>query len=169
MGELMAAQPVTIQAAELSQALATGVVEAFMTSSQTGVDSRVYEQVRYFYDLQIALPKNAVFVNAAAFNSLDKVQQAAVRAAAASAEERGWKQSHEWNEASKKTLADKKMHVLEPSSKLVSDFKQLGWTILQEWQKKAGPEGEAIVSSYLKMPPPSTPAPAKSPAKETKK
>lgn len=152
MGELMGAQPVTIQAAELSQALATGVVEAFMTSSQTGVDSRVYEQVKYFYDLQIALPKNAVFVNAAAFNALDKSQQAAVRAAAASAEERGWKLSYDWNEASKKTLSEKKMFVVEPSSKLVSDFKQLGWTILQEWQKKAGAEGESIVQAYLKTP-----------------
>lgn len=179
MGELMGAQPVTIQAAELSQALATGVVEAFMTSSQTGVDSRVYEQVKYFYDLQIALPKNAVFVNAAAFNGLDKSQQAAVRAAAATAEERGWKLSYEWNEASKKTLAAKKMFVVEPSSKLVSDFKQLGWTILQEWQKKSGPEGEAIVASYLKMPTPvavpapttvkPNPTPAKPAANEAKK
>lgn len=152
MGELMGAQSVTIQAAELSQALATGVVEAFMTSSQTGVDSRVYEQVKYFYDLRIALPKNAVFVNAAAFNALEKSQQDAVRAAAAAAEERGWKLSHDWDETSKKTLSEKKMFVVEPSSKLVSDFKQLGWTILQEWQKKAGAEGEAVVQAYLKAP-----------------
>ena len=30
------------------------------------------------------------------------------------------------------------MKVLQPSSKLVSDMKQLGWTMLQDWQKKAG-------------------------------
>lgn len=152
MGELMGAQSVTIQAAELSQALATGVVEAFMTSSQTGVDSRVYEQVKYFYDLRIALPKNAVFVNAAAFNALEKSQQDAVIASAAAAEARGWKLSQEWDEASKKTLSEKQMFVAQPSTKLVSDFKQLGWTILQEWQKKAGSEGEAVVQDYLKGP-----------------
>ena len=78
MGELMQAQPVTVQPAELSQALTTGVVEAFMTSTQTGVDSRVYEQVTYFYDLQASLSKNAVFVNAKAFQALDAAQQAAV-------------------------------------------------------------------------------------------
>ncbi|MBX3655824.1 MAG: TRAP transporter substrate-binding protein [Ramlibacter sp.] len=168
MGELMGAQPVTIQASELSQALATGGVEAFMTSSQTGVDSRVYEQVKYFYDLRIALPKNAVFVNAAAFNALDKTQQAAVKAAAAKAEERGWTLSHDWDEASKKTLAAKNMVVAEPSSKLVSDFKQLGWTILQEWQKKAGAEGEAIVQAYLKAPVEAvTPTPASKAATAT--
>src|SRR5688500_30233 len=49
MGELMGAQAVTVQAAELSQAMATGVVEAFMTSSTTGVDSRIYEHIKNFY------------------------------------------------------------------------------------------------------------------------
>jgi TRAP-type C4-dicarboxylate transport system substrate-binding protein len=152
MGELMGAQAVTVQAAELSQALATGVVEAFMTSSATGVDSRIYEHLKNFYDVQAWLPKNGVLVNAKAFQSLDKAQQEAVLKAAAAAEERGWKKSQEVNENAKKTLADKGMKVMQPSSKLVSDMKQLGWTMLQDWQKKAGPEGESIVQAYLKTP-----------------
>jgi TRAP-type transport system periplasmic protein len=152
MGELMGAQAVTVQAAELSQALATGVVEAFMTSSTTGVDSRIYEHIKNFYDVQAWLPKNGVLVNAKAFAALDKSQQEAVLKAAAAAEERGWKLSQEKNDAAKKALAEKGMKVREPSSKLVSDMKQLGWTMLQDWQKKAGPEGESIVQAYLKMP-----------------
>ena len=36
IAELVGAQSVTIQAAELPQALATGVVNAFMTSASTG-------------------------------------------------------------------------------------------------------------------------------------
>ena len=152
MGELMAAQSVTVQAAELSQAMETGVVEAFMTSSTTGVDSRIYEHIKNFYDVQAWLPKNALLVNAKAFQSLDKAQQEAVLKAAAAAEERGWKLSQERNDAAKKMLADKGMKVHQPSSKLVSDMKQLGWTMLQDWQKKAGPEGESIVAAYLKAP-----------------
>lgn len=152
MGELMGAQAVTVQAAELSQALATGVVEAFMTSSATGVDSRVYEHLKNFYDVQAWLPKNAILVNAKAFQALDKAQQEAVLKAGAAAEERGWKKSLEVNENAKKTLAEKGMKVHQPSSKLVSDMKQLGWSMLQEWQKKAGPDGESIVQAYLKMP-----------------
>ncbi|NPC55527.1 TRAP transporter substrate-binding protein [Caenimonas soli] len=164
MGELMAAQSVTVQAAELGQAMATGVVEAFMTSSTTGVDSRIYEHIKNFYDVQAWLPKNAVLVNAKAFQSLDKAQQEAVLKAAAAAEERGWKLSQERNDAAKKMLADKGMKVHQPSSKLVSDMKQLGWTMLQDWQKKAGPEGESIVAAYLK-----TPAFASGTNRETKK
>jgi TRAP-type transport system periplasmic protein len=152
MGELMGAQAVTVQAAELSQAMATGVVEAFMTSSTTGVDSRIYEHIRNFYDVQAWLPKNAVLVNAKAFQALPKPQQEALLNAAAAAEERGWKASQEKNEAAKKLLAERGMKVHQPSSKLVSDMKQLGWTMLQDWQKKAGPEGESIIQAYLKMP-----------------
>lgn len=168
MGELMGAQAVTVQAAELSQAMATGVVEAFMTSSTTGMDSRIYEHIKNFYDVQAWLPKNAVLVNAKAFQALDKAQQEAVLKAAAAAEERGWKLSQEKNEAAKKTLAEKGMKVHQPSSKLVSDMKQLGWTMLQDWQKKAGPEGESIVQAYLKMPSFASGTPAAKPAATAK-
>ena len=43
IGELVGAQAVTIQAAELPQALATGVVNSFMSSGATGYDSKVWE------------------------------------------------------------------------------------------------------------------------------
>ena len=166
MGELMGAQPVTVSAAELSQALATGVVEAFMTSSQTGVDSRVYEQVKYFYDMKSALPKNAVFVNASAFNALAKNEKAAVMRAAADAEERGWKASAEWDERSKRTLAEKGMAVLAPSTKLASDAKQMGLTLLMDWQKKAGADAESIIANYQR---PHVPLGAPAAAKDVKK
>jgi TRAP-type C4-dicarboxylate transport system permease small subunit len=63
------AQPITVQLAELSQALATGTVENFLTSSASGVDSKLYEQTKYFYDVNAWLPRNAVVVNQKAFRS----------------------------------------------------------------------------------------------------
>ena len=89
IAELVGAQPVTVQQAELSQALATGVVEAFMTSSSTGYDSKAYEQVKYYYTTNAWLPKNAVLANKKAFDALDKPTQDAVMKAAADAETRG--------------------------------------------------------------------------------
>ncbi len=50
IAELTGAQPITIQAAELSQALATGKVDSFISSGATGVDSKVWEQLTHFYD-----------------------------------------------------------------------------------------------------------------------
>src|SRR5690606_25213502 len=43
IAELAGMAPVQIEAAELSQALATGVVESFISSGATGVDSKVWE------------------------------------------------------------------------------------------------------------------------------
>src|SRR3546814_505478 len=53
IAELIGAQPVTIQAAELAQALATNTVNSFITSASTGRDSKVWESLKYFYDAQI--------------------------------------------------------------------------------------------------------------------
>ena len=60
IAELVGAQPVTVQAAELSQAMATGVVDSYMSSGSTGFDSKTYEHIKNWYDTQAWLPKNAV-------------------------------------------------------------------------------------------------------------
>ena len=116
IGELVGAQAVTIQAAELPQALATGVVNSFMSSGATGYDSKVWESLTHFYDTQAWLPKNITFVNKAAFDALDKPTQDAVLKAAATAEERGWKS---WEEKTKwyhDEIAKKGMKVAPPGA-----------------------------------------------------
>ena len=150
IAELIGAQPVTIQAAELSQALATGVVESYMSSGSTGYDSKTYESLKYWYDTQAWLPKNAVLVNKKSFDALDPATQSAVLKAAADAEVRGWKISEEKNEFYKKALAEKGMKILPPTTKLVADLKQVGTIMLADWQKKAGPDGEALIASFNK-------------------
>ncbi|OGB23437.1 MAG: C4-dicarboxylate ABC transporter substrate-binding protein [Burkholderiales bacterium RIFCSPLOWO2_02_FULL_57_36] len=150
IAELVGAQPVTVQASELSQALATGVVEAFMTSGSTGYDSKVYEHIKNFYDTQAWLPKNAIIVNKKAFDSLDKPAQSALLKAAEAAETRGWKVSQEKNQWYLDALKEKGMSIHKPSAKLQADLKEVGNTMLTDWVKKAGPEGQAIVSAYGK-------------------
>jgi TRAP-type C4-dicarboxylate transport system substrate-binding protein len=78
IAELVGAQPVTVQAAELSQAMATGVIESYMSSGSTGFDTKTYEHIKYWYDTQAWLPKNAVLVNKKAFDALDKPTQDAL-------------------------------------------------------------------------------------------
>ena len=150
IAELVGAQPVTIQASELSQALATGVVESFMSSGSTGVDSKTYEHLKFWYDTQAWLPKNAVIVNKAAYNALDAATKAAVQKAAADAEVRGWVASKKVNTASLDTLKANGMSIVAPSAQLKADMKKVGDVMLKEWLEKAGPEGKAMVDAYLK-------------------
>ena len=148
IGELVGAQPVTVQAAELAQALATGVVEANMTSGATGVDSKLFEHLKYYYDVQAWLPKNAVIVNKRAFDALDKPTQEAVLKAAAAAEARGWTESRKVNDDTLATLKRNGMEVLPPSAQLRADMRRVGDTILKEWLDRAGAEGKALLDAY---------------------
>ncbi|WP_341890885.1 TRAP transporter substrate-binding protein [Variovorax sp. YR752] len=150
IAELVGAQPVTVQAAEFAQALATGVVESTMTSGATGVDSKLYEHLKYYYDTQAWLPKNAVIVNKAAFDALDKSTQAAVLKAGADAEARGWTASRKVNTDTLEKLKANGMQVQPPSAQLKADMQKVGLTMLGEWLDKAGPEGKALVDAYNK-------------------
>jgi TRAP-type C4-dicarboxylate transport system substrate-binding protein len=150
IGELVGAQPVTVQAAELSAALATGVVEANMTSGATGVDSKLYEHLKYYYDVQAWLPKNAVIVNKKAFDALDKPTQDAVLKAAADAETRGWAESRKVNTDTLEKLKANGMTISPPSAQLKADMQKVGETMVKEWLEKAGAEGQAMLDAYRK-------------------
>ncbi|MFM7025312.1 MAG: TRAP transporter substrate-binding protein [Limnohabitans sp.] len=151
IAELVGAQPVTVQAAEVSQAFATGVTESMMSSGSTGADAKLYEHVKYWYDTQAWLPKNAVIVNRAAFNALDKASQDAVIKAAADAEARGVVESRKANTESLNKLKAGGMQILPPSAALTADMKKVGDTLLKEWLEKAGPEGKALIDAYQKQ------------------
>lgn len=150
IAELVGAQPVTVQAAELSQALATGAVETNMTSGATGVDSKFYEHLKFYYDVQAWLPKNAVIVNKRAFEALDKPTQDALLKAAADAEARGWEASQKVNTDTLAVLKANGMSVEPPSAALKADMMKVGETMLKEWLEKAGPEGQAMLDAYKK-------------------
>ena len=151
IAELVGAQPVTVQAAEVSQALATGVIDSYMSSGATGFDSKTYEHIKNWYDTQAWLPKNAIIVNRKAFDALDKATQAAVLKAAADAETRGWKLSQEKNAWYVDQLKQKGMSILAPSEQLMADLKKVGNYMLAEWQRKAGDEGRKVVEAYRGM------------------
>jgi TRAP-type C4-dicarboxylate transport system substrate-binding protein len=150
IAELAGAQPVTIQVAELAQAMATGAVNANITSGATGYDSKAWEVVKNYYDTQAWLPKNIVFVNKQAFDALDKASQQAVMKAAADAEARGWKTSQEKNGWYLEQLAKNGMNVGPPSAQLKSDLRKIGDTMTSEWMALAGADGKAIVDAYKK-------------------
>lgn len=144
----MGAQPVTVQQAELSQAMATGLIEATMTSGATGVDTKMWEQMTHYYDVQAWLPKNAVLVNKKAFDSLDAATRDAVLKAASAAEKQGWANSQKVMTDTTATLKANGMKVEPPSAALRTDMQKVGATLLEEWLKNAGAEGQEMINAY---------------------
>jgi TRAP-type transport system periplasmic protein len=150
IAELVGATPVTVQAAELSQAMATGVVDSYMSSGSTGFDTKTYEHIKNWYDTQAWLPKNAVIMNRAAFQALDQPTQQAVLRAAADAETRGWAASRRTNTEVLEKLKANGMTIHQPSAQLKADMRKVGDTMLKEWLDKAGPEGQQLVDAFRK-------------------
>ncbi|MDH5288009.1 MAG: TRAP transporter substrate-binding protein [Betaproteobacteria bacterium] len=151
IAELVGAQPMTVQAAELSQALATGVIDSYMSSGATGFDSKTYEHVKNWYDTQAWLPKNAIIVNRQAFARLEPPAQSALLKAAAQAETRGWKLSEEKNGWYLDQLRQKGMNIAKPSEQLTADMRKVGNFMLAEWLRKAGDDGRKVIDAFRAM------------------
>lgn len=150
IAELVGAQPVTIQAADLAQALATGTVNSFMSSGATGVDTKVWESVKYFYTVDAWLPKNILVVSKKSFAALDKPTQDALLKAVAEAEKRGWAISEQKTREYLATLAKNGMTVQPPSPQLKADMQKIGQAMVDEWAKSAGGDGKEILDNYKK-------------------
>jgi len=140
--------PVQIEAAELSQALATGVADAFISSGATGYDRKVWEQLNYFYDLQAWLPRNYVFANKSAFNKLSADEQNCLKSTAMMAQATGTARSEQLSGWYLTQLAAHGMHVQGPGKQLKADLTGIGATMSAEWAKAAGPEGAKLIAAY---------------------
>ncbi|MFN3987264.1 MAG: TRAP transporter substrate-binding protein [Rhodocyclaceae bacterium] len=148
MIELMGAQPVTVQAADLTQALSTGVVSANLTSSATGYDSKSWEQLSWFADVRAWLPKNVVFVRTRDFDALDAATREAVLKAAAEAEARGWALSEEKNDWYLEQLRANGMNVVAPSAEFEAELRKIGDAMAEEWLKSVGADGQKVLEAY---------------------
>ncbi|TNF57600.1 MAG: C4-dicarboxylate ABC transporter substrate-binding protein [Burkholderiales bacterium] len=150
IAQLLGAQPVTIQLSELGQAIATGTVHNFLTSSASGVENKLFEQIKYFYPVNAWLPRNVTVVSQRAFDALDKPTQDAVLKAAAAAQERGWATSERLDSEFVKELGAKGMTVAPAPDAVKKALDAIGESMTADWIKSAGAEGQAIIDAYRK-------------------
>ena len=151
LAELMGAVPTKIEAAELSQAFATGVADSMISSGSTGYDRKIWEHVKYWYNIQAWLPKNMVVANLEAWGGLDGKLQQIVLDAAADAEKTGWAKAEELSGWYAEQLAANGMEVGPAGDQLRADFMKIGETMSQEWLERAGDAGKAVIDAYKAM------------------
>jgi len=152
IAELVGAQAVTVQAAEVSQAMATRIIDATMTSGSTGFDSKLYEYINKYYDTQTNQPRNAVIVNQRAFNTLDTQTQQALLQAGAQAEQDGWQLAQTRTAWYLEQLQKNGMTIVTPTPTLMTGLNQIGSIMLADWLKRAGAEGRVLIDAYRKHP-----------------
>ncbi|WBV44079.1 TRAP transporter substrate-binding protein [Pseudoroseomonas cervicalis] len=145
---LVGATPTLVQAAEVAQAFATGVVNSMVTSAATGVDVQAWDFAKFFTPIGFTWTKNAVFVQSRAFEALPADLRDAILAAARTAETRGWQMSDAEQVAREKILADRGMTVNQPSDALKEGMAKVSETMVQEWLAKAGDDGRKLIEAY---------------------
>ncbi|MGL5003698.1 MAG: TRAP transporter substrate-binding protein DctP, partial [Casimicrobium sp.] len=153
IAELLGANPVDVPMVQVADALATGRMDSMISSAVTGVESKVWSHLKYFYEINAWTPKNAVIVNAAAFAKLPSSEQRALREASKAAEERGWKMSRTAAQEAVQALKANGVKVEAMPPNLEREFTRLGERFSREWIREAGVQaGELFTTFFLKLP-----------------
>jgi TRAP-type C4-dicarboxylate transport system substrate-binding protein len=148
LAELLGASPTVIQVPEVPQAFATGTISAMITSSATGTSTKAWEFVKNDYTTNAFHPKNVVVVNERAFQKLPEDARRALLAAATDAETRGWEFGKQRERAANKELAANGVTLHDPDAAMKAAYQKVGDTMLAEWLKSAGADGQAIIKAY---------------------
>ena len=151
LAELTGMLPVQIEAAEISQAFATGVADAMVSSGSTGYDRTVWESLTHFYEVDAWLPRNYIMINKDVWGGLDEAQQNVIKGCAELAEYAGTWRAVEYTQFTLNGLKAGGMTVGPAGDALVGELQEIGATMAAEWLENAGEDGKAILDSYKAM------------------
>ncbi len=148
LAELTGMLPVSIEAAEISQAFATGVAESMVSSGSTGYDRKVWESLTHFYEVDAWLPRNYIMVNKGIWEKTSDANKNIINGCASMAEYAGNWRAKEYTGFTLNGLRAGGMTVGPASDKLVGELKEIGKTMTAEWLEAAGDQGKAIVDAF---------------------
>ena len=148
LAELTGMLPVQIEAAEISQAFATGVAESMVSSGATGYDRKVWESLSHFYEVDAWLPRNYMLINSDVWADVSKANKNIINACAGMAEYAGTWRAKEYTGFTLAGLAAGGMTVAPAGDTLMGELKAIGETMTAEWLEAAGETGKNIVDAY---------------------
>src|SRR5438477_6755181 len=148
LAERLGASPTVVQVPDVPQMFATGAIQAMITSSATGTQTKAWEFVKNYYTTNAMHPKNVVVVNLRSFERLPDAQKKALGDAGTRAESRGWDMSKARETEANDLLAKNGMTVRAPDAAMKAAFEKVGEQMTAEWQKTAGQDGETILKAY---------------------
>jgi len=149
IAELLGAQGVDVPMVQVGQALAQGRIDSMITSAVTGVENKVWDHVKYYYEINAWFPKNVVFANAKALQALRPEERDSLLRAAAAAEVRGWAASEAAAAQSVDELRRNGMKVERVPLSVATELKRMGERFSVEWIREVGPEANYIFVPYF--------------------
>ncbi|MQQ07829.1 C4-dicarboxylate ABC transporter substrate-binding protein [Epibacterium sp. SM1979] len=140
--------PVQIEAAELSQALATGVAESFISSGSTGYDRKVWEHLTHYYKVNAWLPRNYVMVNKGVWDGLSDDAKAGLQKAADETGAACLAKSEELANWYFEQLEANGMSVEDAKGAFKEELETIGAKMTADWIETVGADGQAILDAY---------------------
>ena len=148
IAELLGAKPVDVPMVDVGKALAEGRMDNMITSALTGVENKVWGQIKYYYEINAWFPKNVVFVSSKAFDALTPATRAVVIKAASDAEACGWATSEALATSATNELRANGVKIERIPPDVDVEIKRMGEKFSREWVRSVGNEANTIFVPY---------------------
>lgn len=149
MGEALGFQSTILPFAEVSQAYATGLINSLFTSAQTGIDTQIWDNAKYYTYTGTMHNKNVVIVSETAMRALPKAVQDVVIAAGERATTRGYEMSAEVSQKNIDVLKQHGMEVTDASASIQEKIGSIGKKMIEDWRNAANDEQRAVLDNYV--------------------
>lgn len=148
MAESLGMLPLILGSGDIVPALATGKLEAVMTSGTTAVAQTYWDFLNYGYVTDHIVSFNIMSVNMDYWNELDAETQATVEKIAAEMEPGFWEVS---NEEHLKRVAELEEHAIvieEPSPELLATMREATSGMEAQLIERAGPKAAEVLEAF---------------------
>ena len=145
----LGAKASVVSFAELPAKLASGEIDAVLSSGDGGAGRKLWEHLPHFSAIHYAIPLSFTTVNLDKWNALDAQTRRAVTEAAAETEARQWQalDGRLAENYARMRANDMSIHAaIDPA--LRDKLREAGRVAVEEWSAKAGGEARAILERF---------------------
>lgn len=141
--------PVQMPSQDVVPALASGVVDAVMTSTTTGAAQKYWEFLDYIYRTNHLWISNIMAVNLESWNRLDREVREKIEAIAARLEPEFWAVSRHDDAQKLAVLEAGGIKTVVPDPALLKEMRQAARPMWQAFANDVGPEAEEVLRAFL--------------------
>lgn len=150
MMELLGLVPLQMPSADVVPALASGMVDAVMTSTTTGAAQGYWEFLPYIYRTNHLWLSNIMSVSLSSWNKLDQATQNKIEALAHEMEQDFWQVAADDDLKKLEILIKNGVEVVEVNKELLNDMRSASIPMWQTYMDRVDDETRAILAAFLK-------------------
>ncbi|MDN3554954.1 TRAP transporter substrate-binding protein [Halomonas maura] len=143
------ASPVKLSWADVVPQLATGGIEAVLTSAEAGANGSFWEHLSDFNAIQYAVPLNMVHMNRDAFEELSEADQQAILQAAEETDAHNWEVVKERVAQNYAELEEHDVSIHDPvPAEFHDSLAQAAQPVVDDWRETTGERATRILEAF---------------------